>query len=99
MDDAFGISYLPRNSFPSSLVFEHIFEYIGVMKPDLSAAAAASPLRGAMDGLDTALQHLIKVVEDGALGDLGAVSLVGFLQEFEQFCNQLPVVDRAAIQP
>ncbi len=68
------------------------------MKPDLSAAAAASPLRGAMDGLDTALQHLIKVVEDGALGDLGAVSLVGFLQEFEQFCNQLPVVDRAAIQ-
>jgi hypothetical protein len=44
------------------------------------------------------VQHLIKIVEDGALHDLGAHGLVGFLQEVEQVRNQLPVVDRAVIQ-
>lgn len=59
---------------------------------------AASALQAALDGVRTSLGHLIKVVDDGALTDLGAVSLIGFLAEFEQVRNRLPVIDRAVIQ-
>jgi hypothetical protein len=59
---------------------------------------AATPLQAAMDGFGTALSHLIKVVEDGALRDLGAVGMVSFLQEFEAVRNTMPVVDRAVIE-
>ena len=55
-------------------------------------------MRAAVDSVRTALGHLIKVVDDGALTDLGAQGLVGFLAEVEQVRNTLPVVDRAAIQ-
>ncbi|HEY5788962.1 MAG TPA: DUF222 domain-containing protein, partial [Microlunatus sp.] len=59
---------------------------------------AASALQAALDGVRTSVGHLVKVVDDGALTDLGAVGLVGFLTDFEQVRNILPVIDRAAIQ-
>ena len=59
---------------------------------------AASALQAALDGVRTSVGHLVKVVDDGALTDLGASGLVGFLAEFEQVRNILPVIDRAAIQ-
>ncbi|MFT4165876.1 MAG: DUF222 domain-containing protein, partial [Microlunatus sp.] len=68
------------------------------MIPDPTPEPTASPLLAAVDGVRTGVQHLIKLVEDGSLHDLGALGLVGFFQELEQVRNQLPVVDRAAIQ-
>ncbi len=68
------------------------------MDPDLLSEPAATALEAAVDGVRTALGHLIKVVEDGALTDLGAPGLVGFLAEFEQVRNTMPVIDRAAIR-
>ena len=59
---------------------------------------AASALQAAVDSLDVAVEHLIKLVDDGALGDLGAFGLVDMLQSLEQVRNKLPVVDRAMIQ-
>ena len=37
---------------------------------------AAPALQAAVDSLDVAVAHLIKLVDDGALGDLGAFGLV-----------------------
>ena len=51
-----------------------------------------------MDSLDVAVAHLIKLVDDGALGDLGAFGLVQTMQAVERVRNKLPVVDRAMIQ-
>ena len=51
-----------------------------------------------MDSLDVAVEHLIKLVDDGALADLGAFGLVAMLQSLERVRNKLPVVDRAMIQ-
>ena len=60
--------------------------------------SAAPPLRAAVDALDVAVEHLIKLVDEGGLHDLGAVGLVETLQAFERVRNKLPVVDRAMIQ-
>jgi hypothetical protein len=68
------------------------------MDPTPTAEPVGAVLAAAVDGVRTAVGHLIKVVDDGALADLGAVGLVGFLAELEQVRNQWPVVDRAAIQ-
>ena len=68
------------------------------MIPDTHPEPAAPPLLVALDGVRTEVRHLIKLVEDGSLHDLGALGLVGFLQELEQVRNQLPTVDRAVIQ-
>ena len=59
---------------------------------------AASALQAAVDSLDVAAEHLIKLVDDGALADLGAFGLVDLLQAVERVRNKLPVVDRAMIQ-
>jgi len=59
---------------------------------------AAPALQAAVDSLDVAVEHLIKLVDDGALGDLGAFGLVDTLQSLEKVRNKLPVVDRAMIQ-
>ncbi len=40
---------------------------------------AASPLRAAIDSVDVAVERLIKLVDDGALSDLGAFGLVEML--------------------
>jgi hypothetical protein len=68
------------------------------MNSEVPAEPVGTALEAAVDGVRTALGHLIKVVDDGALSDLGAQGLVGFLAEMEQVRNVLPVVDRAAIQ-
>ena len=68
------------------------------MSSEVLAEPAATALQAAVDSVRTAVGHLVKVVDDGALADLGAVGLVGFLAEVEQVRNVLPVVDRAAIQ-
>ena len=59
---------------------------------------AASALPAAVDTLDVAVEHLIKLVDDGALRDLGAFGLVDLLQAVERVRNKLPVIDRAMIQ-
>jgi hypothetical protein len=59
---------------------------------------AATGLQAAVDAVDVALEHLIKIVDDGALLDLGAFGLVETMQRFETVRNKLPVVDRAMIQ-
>ena len=59
---------------------------------------AAPALQAAVDSLDVAVEHLIKLVDDGALTDLGAFGLVDMLQSVERVRNKLPVVDRAMIQ-
>jgi hypothetical protein len=63
-----------------------------------SEVAEASPLHDALDGFATAVDHLVKVVDDGAVDVLDAVGLVGFLHEFEAVRNRLPVVDHRAIR-
>jgi len=68
------------------------------MTETLHHEPAAEVLLAAVDGARTAVQHVIKLVEDGSLTDLGAVGLVGFLQEWETVRNMMPVVDRTAIQ-
>lgn len=57
-----------------------------------------SPLHAAVDQVRTAVEHVVKLVDDGALTDLGALGLVGFLQDWDQVRNTMPVVDGAAIQ-
>jgi hypothetical protein len=59
---------------------------------------AAPALQAAVDSLDVAVEHLIKLVDDGALTDLGAFGVVDMLQSLERVRNKLPVVDRAIIQ-
>ena len=60
--------------------------------------AETHPLHAAVDALRTCLDHLIKLVDDGVHTDLGALSLVETLQQWETVRNTLPVVDRALIQ-
>src|SRR6478735_12762816 len=59
--------------------------------------AAASALQAAVDSLNVAVEHLIKLVDDGALTDLGALGLLDTLQTLERVRNKLPVLDRARI--
>ncbi|MET1004807.1 MAG: DUF222 domain-containing protein [Propionibacteriaceae bacterium] len=50
-----------------------------------------------MDQLSTALDHVVKVVEDGGLGGLDDLALVGFMQRFERVRNRMPLVDHCLI--
>src|SRR5690349_20255236 len=63
-----------------------------------SEVAETSPLQDAFDGFVTAFGHLVKVVDYGAVDDLDAAGLVGFMQEFEAVRNRLPVVDHRLIR-
>ena len=80
------------------LVFEALFDYLWLMTETRSDEPAALALQAAVDSLDVAVEHLIKLVDDGALTDLGAFGLVDMLQSMERVRNKLPVVDRAMIQ-
>jgi hypothetical protein len=51
----------------------------------------------ALDQLGTALDHLVKVVDDGGLDHYDLPGLVGFLQGFEAVRNRLALVDLWAI--
>lgn len=59
---------------------------------------AVGPLPAAVDAVETAVEHLIKLLDDGGLADLGALGLVETLQRFETVRNTMAVVDRAIIQ-
>jgi hypothetical protein len=59
--------------------------------------AVATALQHALDGFSTSLDHLVKVVEDGALEDLDAAGMVGFFQAVEQVRNRIPLIDHVAI--
>ena len=59
--------------------------------------SVVTPLDHALDQLVTARDHLVKLVDDGALTGLDHVQLVGVLQSFERFRNGLPVVDHRLI--
>jgi hypothetical protein len=67
------------------------------MIPPTTAEPAAPALQAAVDAVEVAVEHLIKLVGDGALCDLGAFGLVETMQRFETVRNKLPVVDRAMI--
>ncbi len=56
------------------------------------------PLHAAVDTVRTSLEHLIKLIDDGAHTDLGAFGLVDTLQQWETLRNTMPVIDRALIQ-
>ena len=52
----------------------------------------------ALDGFVEALDHLIGVVEDGALDGYDGLGLVRFLQRFEQARNRTALVDHRALR-
>ncbi len=60
-------------------------------------AAVTTPVDHALDQLVTALDHLVKVVEDGGLDHYDDGQLVAFMQSFERFRNQLPLIDHRVI--
>lgn len=68
------------------------------MNPASTDQLAAHPLHAAVDAIDVAVEHLIKLVDDAAHTDLGAFSLIQVLQDLERCRNKLPVVDGALIQ-
>src|SRR5690242_17176253 len=74
-----------------------MFDYRWSMEPRASAQAEATPLLLALDGFATALDHLVKVVDDRGLDELDAAALVEFLQAFEQIRSRMSVIDQAAI--
>ena len=88
-------SLFDRESSVPDLVIESLFDYDGLMIKTSTDQPAAPALQAAVDSLDVAVEHLIKLVDDGALGDLGAFGLVDTLQSLEKVRNKLPVVDRA----
>ena len=51
----------------------------------------------ALQALDTALAHLVAVVEAGGLEDYDSPGLVGFLQSFEALRNRLSLIDHRAV--
>ena len=51
----------------------------------------------ALDDLHVSVDHLLKLVEDRALGSLDDTGLVGFLQGFERLRNRLPLIDHQMI--
>jgi len=62
------------------------------------SGVGATPVDHALDQLPTALDHLVKVVEDGGLEGYDDSRLIGFLQTFERLRNRLSLVDHRAIR-
>jgi hypothetical protein len=56
-----------------------------------------TPVDHCLDGLVTALDHLLKVVEDGGLDRYDNARLVGFMAAFERFRNRLALIDHRLI--
>jgi hypothetical protein len=63
-----------------------------------SSATAASAVRRALVAFSSALDGLVRAVDDGGLDDLDNPELVEFLQDFEQVRNRLPLVDHRALR-
>ncbi len=60
---------------------------------ELSGGEASTPLDHALDECVVALDHLVKLVEDGALDAVEDPRLVEVMQQFEGWRNRLPLVD------
>lgn len=56
-----------------------------------------TPVDHALDQLSTALDHLVKVVEDGGLDYYDNAQMVGFMQSFERFRNRQSLVDHRIV--
>ena len=59
--------------------------------------ALADPVDQALDQCQVALDHLVKLVEDGVLDTLDDPGLVRVMQQFETWRNRLPLVDHHVI--
>lgn len=57
----------------------------------------ATAVGAALDTLRTDLQHLVKLVADHGLDAYDDPGLVGFMHEYEQVRNQLPLVDHQVV--
>jgi hypothetical protein len=67
------------------------------MNEGIGAPAEATPVDHALDQLTTALDHLVKVVEDGGLDLYDNGQVLGFLQSFERMRNRMALVDHRVI--
>ena len=62
------------------------------------AGRGATPVDHALDALSTALDHLVKVVEDGALDGYDQAGLLGFARSFEQVRRRSGLVDHRLVR-
>ncbi len=69
----------------------------GVGGPTPREPALADAVDQALDQCQVALDHLVKLVEDGVLDTLDDPGLVGVMQQFETWRNRLPLVDHHVI--
>src|SRR3954470_15398346 len=60
--------------------------------------SGATPLDHALDALSTALDHLVKVVEDGGLDGYDQAGLWGFARAFEQVRRRSGLVDHRLVR-
>ena len=61
-------------------------------------AGVASEIADARETMRSGLRHLVKLFEDGGLDELDDPGLVGFLRDYEQVRNQLPLVDHQVLR-
>ena len=62
------------------------------------AGREATPVDHALDALSTALDHLVKVVEDGGLDGYDQAGLLGFARSFEQVRRRAGLVDHRLVR-
>src|SRR4051812_28206480 len=60
--------------------------------------SGATPVDHALDALSTALDHLVKVVEDGGLDGYDQAGLLGFARSFEQVRRRSVLVDHRLVR-
>ncbi len=58
----------------------------------------AGAVDAALDALNTDLDHLVKLVEDGGLETFDDTQLVEFVQGFERLRNRLPLIDHQTVR-
>src|SRR3954468_4690302 len=61
-------------------------------------AREATPVDHALDALSTAVDHLVKVVEDGGLDGYDDAGLLGFARLFEQVRRRAGLVDHRLVR-
>src|SRR4051812_45902643 len=60
--------------------------------------SGATPVDHALDALSTAVDHLVKVVEDGGLDGYDDAGLLGFARSFEQVRRRSGLVDHRLVR-
>src|SRR4051812_23015421 len=60
--------------------------------------SGATPVDHALDALSTAVDHLVKVVEDGGLDGYDDAGLLGFARSFEQVRRRTSLVDHRLVR-